>query len=350
MDYRLNQLKTWLSDSLSVEIESLNSASEDASFRRYFRVVCKPHKFGDDNSLIVMDAPPTKESLIEFISINNALNVNGIHVPKIHAINLEQGFLLLEDLGTRLYLQELHDNAEQLYSAAIESLLGIQNIEKSDSGSFSISQNIKPNPASINYIPPKYDRKLVEQELELFITWYCKQHLQTSLTKQQLADWSEVKQLLIEVFKQQPQVWVHRDFHSRNLMITNDNSPGVIDFQDMVWGPISYDLASIFKDCYIEWPRETQVYWLETYLDKLTSTNPNNNISLEKLIKWFDLTGLQRHIKVLGIFCRLNYRDSKSQYLLDLPLVEKYIHEVLAIYPELDKFKAIFDSLQTNDN
>ncbi len=351
MDNRLNDLTRWLVDSLSIEIESIEPASQDASFRRYFRVDCNSNPYGIDSSLIAMDAPPAEESLHEFIAIDQALVANKIHAPKIHAINQEQGFLLLEDLGNRTYLDELSLNPDELYNNAINCLVSIQNLGKTNDGSLPIVpvklQKIDLHSIS-DYVPPIYDRKLIEQELDLFVKWYCQKHLQINLSRQQLSIWTDLKNSLVTLFDQQPHVWVHRDFHSRNLMITNHNSPGVIDFQDMVWGPISYDLASIFKDCYIEWPRERQLEWLTIYLDKWKSSNREAEITLHQLVKWFDLTGLQRHLKVLGIFCRLNYRDGKNHYLLDLPLVEKYIIEVLDLYPTLSAFKNLFASLNTH--
>ncbi len=347
VDSRLIELTAWLTDSLSIEIESLLPASQDASFRRYFRLISDSHGFGTDSSLIVMDAPPSQESLTEFICVNQALLASSIHAPYIHAVNQQQGFLILEDLGSRTYLDELMDNSAELYSSALDSLVKIQSMPRTEGGSLDYKSERNLN-LNADYIPSQYGALLIEQELDLFKDWYCERHLDVTLSDTQMSEWTKLKDRLVKVFEQQPQTWVHRDFHSRNLMITSKNSPGVIDFQDMVWGPISYDLASVFKDCYIEWPRDTQIHWLEKYLTKLIKLKPKLEIDLRDLIEWFDLTGLQRHLKVLGIFCRLNYRDTKSQYLGDLPLVEKYIDEVLSLYPKLHLFKEVFEELRSH--
>ena len=350
MDHRLAELNDWLIKSLSLKVDSIEPASEDASFRRYFRVTVSDNS--NPNTYIAMDAPPAQESLTEFIAIDQALALHHLHTPKIFFTNIEKGFLLLEDLGNRTYLNELSDSSSILYNDAINALISLQSLKKSTIGGFLSPENRAENDLLSTefaaYIPPSYDQNLIEQELDLFVTWYCERHLNITLSAQQLAVWADLKQHLIGVFAEQPQAWVHRDYHSRNLMITNDNSPGIIDFQDMVWGPIGYDVVSLFKDCYIEWPRTIQLNWLATYHTKYTSQNNVENVEFEQLVQWFDLTGLQRHLKVLGIFCRLNYRDNKSHYLLDLPLVEKYVHEVLDLYPELNSFKQLFLAVSHN--
>ena len=344
MDNRLSELTFWLENKLSLTINSLTPASADASFRRYFRLISNTHEYDNTNSLIVMDAPPNKEPLQQFISVAKMLEKNGVHTPKIHAINQTQGFLLLEDLGNRTYLDELKNNTDELYIEAIDALLQIQNISKD-------ALATKPDPLtesknlSLKNNTLQYSDQLITQELDLFTQWYCARHQAFTWTDSQEMIWQEFKTNITKTFKQQPETWVHRDYHSRNLMITKKNSPGVIDFQDMVWGPISYDLASIFKDCYIEWPRSRQLKWLEVYLYRRSKLKPTVEIEYADLIKWFDITGLQRHLKVLGIFCRLNYRDNKPQYLDDLPLVVKYIDETLSIYPELKSFREIFNQI-----
>jgi len=323
VDHRLEELKTWINQSTSLSAESIIPASADASFRRYFRL---SH---ENNTYIVMDAPPDKESVSQFIKLSEVLSSIHVHAPEVIEKNSDQGFLLLEDLGDRPFLNELERDAENLYASAIDALIRIQQGNK-----------LKPD-----VVLPSYDRDKLLQEMNLFPTWYLKKHHQQSMTEEEENIWDQTTELLIEACLEQPQVWVHRDYHSRNLMITDSNSPGVIDFQDMVVGPICYDLVSLYKDCYIEWPREKQIDWLQHYLSKLSKGDPELKISFDQLLKWYDLTGLQRHLKVLGIFCRLNYRDTKPQYLADLPLVEKYVHEVLNIYPELSDFKAFFDRI-----
>ena len=339
MDKRLEKINTWLNKDLSFQVTSLKPASQDASFRRYFRLRGHSSQYLGINSFIIMDAPPELESITEFVVISKILSANKIHSPFIYAADFEKGFILLEDLGKRTYLDELDNQVDSLYRDAIQALIKIQMIDRELNGEFSSDLT------ECSYKPAIYNNELIQQELDLFIDWYCIKHQQKQLSTLDLSIWQQLKEQLYNIFSEQPQVWVHRDFHSRNLMITEHNSPGVIDFQDMVWGPISYDLASIFKDCYIAWPRAQQLAWLEDYL--LVNKNNNNlaNIDIEQLTYWYDLTGLQRHLKVLGIFCRLNYRDNKSHYLNDLPLVENYIHEVLSIYPELTDFKKIFDTV-----
>jgi len=337
---RQEQIKQWLEKEISLKITSLTPASEDASFRRYFRVYCEPHKFDNSKSMIVMDAPPQRESIQEFVAIAKVLTANMIHAPRIYAINSTHGFVLIEDLGRINYLDRITDQAESLYAGATNALVKLQTIGCINGHGF------ERLGFGSEYQPPSYNERLVDAELELYTQWYCAQHKQFELSNEDLSIWTELKTNLIDNFSAQPQCWVHRDFHSRNLMITEDNSPGVIDFQDLVWGPITYDLASIFKDCYIEWPRNRQLAWLEVYLNKIDEHIPTLNICIDEFVRWYDLTGFQRHLKVLGIFSRLNYRDNKKHYLNDLPLVEKYILEVFEIYPEFDDFRRLFNKVR----
>ncbi len=273
-----------------------------------------------------MDAPPEKETTEPFIESARALSKLGVHSPQIHEHNTQQGFLVLEDLGNQTYLDALPDQPAGLYSDAIDALIKIQG------GS-----------GSPQYEPPAYDGSKLVAEMSLFTKWFVAKHLGQSIYEPSFAVWLHTQQTLALACLEQPQVWVHRDYHSRNLMITAENSPGVIDFQDMVVGPISYDLASLFKDCYIEWPREQQHKWLEEYRIKALAQLDIEGFSLAQLVRWVDLAGLQRHLKILGIFCRLNYRDGKDNYLNDLPLVAKYALEVMEIYPELTTFKNHFE-------
>ncbi len=321
MDQRKKELSHWLRHALNYRLQSLEPASADASFRRYFRAITERGTF------VVMDAPPDKEDCTSFIHSATALSELGVHTPNIIAQDLSQGFILLEDLGNRIYLDHLKQNADELYSKAIESLIKIQSGDPGDSNNF----------------PPAYSSSKLVEEMSLFIRWFINKHLGERVHEASFAVWLHTQQMLVSVCLEQPQVWVHRDYHSRNLMITDKNSPGVIDFQDLVVGPIGYDLASIFKDCYIEWPRAKQHEWLAEYRQKAISDLSLEPFSLESLIRWVDFAGLQRHLKVLGIFCRLNYRDGKASYLNDLPLVAKYTLEVLDIYPEFKTFKDHFE-------
>ena len=318
MDIRLNLISDWLKNQLNLKINDLSPASADASFRRYFRAQTP------QGSLIIMDAPPEKESITGFIEIAQALSSIGVHTPEVKAKDIQQGFLLLEDLGNVTYLEKLLSNSNNLYSDAIDSLILIQKGEQQSTLDI-----------------PQYDAEKLEQEMDLFDTWFIKKHLKLDTDKNMQNSWTDCKTHLIDACLKQPQTWVHRDYHSRNLMVTKTNSPGIIDFQDMVKGPFTYDLASIFKDCYIEWSREKQLSWLEEYRLKAQQESmfDSEPFSPEQLTQWFDLTGLQRHLKVLGIFCRLYYRDGKDQYLNDLPLVAKYVLETLSLYPQLSSFR-----------
>ena len=315
-------MREWLEKDLEFSIDQLLPASADASFRRYFRLYTKDHTY------IAMDAPPTKEPLDAFIRADQALIGQAVHAPTIFEQNHQEGFLLLEDLGDSTYLDELKRNAlmaEPLYADAIKSLVACQ------AGVYE----------QANIELEHYSDTKLDQEMELFSDWFLNRHLGLSLNKEQSEIWLATKQYLIQTCLEQPMVWVHRDYHSRNLMVTDENNPGVIDFQDMVIGPISYDLASIFKDCYIRWPREQQLDWLESYR-RQAEKKLDLLIEPTQLVRWYDLTGLQRHLKVLGIFCRLNYRDDKANYLKDLPMVANYVLEVLTLYPELNDFQTAF--------
>lgn len=336
MDNRLKQLTHWAQTVLKDQSFDIKVASADASFRRYFRI-----RFSDQ-SYIAMDAPPDKENCGPFIRIASALSALGVHTPRIHAHDVAQGFILLEDLGSADYLSKLRknsSNADDLYHDAIRSLLNIQTGSQTPDTS-----NTEISTKNENQAPPYYSDSMLCAEMDLFQEWYLERHLNIKLNHSQHTRWLDLKVLLSKACTEQPQVWVHRDFHSRNLMVTTQNNPGVIDFQDLVIGPISYDLASLFKDCYIEWPRKRQLEYLSHYYKLLE----NPTFSVKQLIQWYDLTGLQRHLKVLGIFCRLHYRDNKHQYLADLPLVAKYVIETLDLYSDkLDVVKRFKEEFET---
>lgn len=315
---RLTELQQWLESLSANSYTDLRPASADASFRQYFRV----SNTQDSKNYIVMDAPTDKEDCRPFIQITDLIRSVNVNAPNIIARNVQKGFLLLDDLGNKPYLDNLNaDNAEQLYIDAIDALLKMQ---------------------SIYSMLPAYDETLLRTEMLLFETWYVNRHLDTKLTAQQQITLNEIFKLLISSALEQPQVFVHRDYHSRNLMITDTNNPGVIDYQDAVNGPITYDLVSLFKDCYIEWPRHKVEHWLDLYLARLT---PTHFIEKKTLLKWFDFMGVQRHLKVLGIFSRLNYRDGKAQYLGDLPLTLKYINDCCDRYQELQPLKKLLNEI-----
>lgn len=316
---RLTQLQQWLESVSENTYVDIQSASADASFRQYFRVLNKK----DGKHYIVMDAPPEKEDCHPFVHITGLIRQTGANAPEIFAQNIALGFLLLEDLGDTPYLNKLHSNtADALYSDAIDALIKMQDIKA---------------------ILPTYDAQRLRDEMRLFETWYLNRHLNIQLDDTQKEQLENAFSLLVDNALEQPQVFVHRDYHSRNLMLTDENNPGIIDYQDAVNGPITYDLVSLFKDCYIEWPRENVEQWLERYLSRL---NTNYSITPQMLLRWFDLMGVQRHLKVLGIFSRLNYRDGKTQYLNDLPLTLKYIVDCCERYPELMPLKELLAQTQ----
>ncbi len=320
---RQTQLQHWLDSLAENTYTNLQPASADASFRQYFRVF----NTQDNKTYIVMDAPPEKEDCRPFIQVTELIRSTGVNAPAIVAMDMQQGFLLLDDLGNKPYLDYLNINtADELYIDAIDALIKMQTIDA---------------------MLPAYNETLLETELELFETWYLNRHLEVQLNEDQKASLNFIFKLLINNAEEQPQVFVHRDYHSRNLMITDNNNPGVIDYQDAVIGPISYDLVSLFKDCYIEWPREKIEHWLDLYLARLT---PAHFIKKETLLRWFDLMGVQRHLKVLGIFARLNYRDGKSQYLNDLPLTLKYVVNACEQYKELQPLKQLLEETTINSN
>lgn len=305
---RMSQLEEWLASVPGQRLADIRSASADASFRRYFRVTDSD----SGQTFVVMDAPPDKEDCEPFVHITSLLRSVGVNAPAIITMDLERGFLLLDDLGDRQYLDHLDERScEALYGDALAALVRMQTIQ--------------------DHLPP-YDRQRLLDEMGLFEPWYLNRHLGIELDRHQKSSLDGIFELLIESALEQPQVFVHRDYHSRNLMLLESNNPGVIDYQDAVIGPVTYDLVSLFKDCYIEWPRTMVESWLDRYLQTSSIGIP---VDRTGFIQWFDLMGVQRHLKVLGIFARLNYRDGKSQYLNDLPLTLKYVVDTCNIYEEL---------------
>ena len=310
MTDRLEQLVTWLSGQPDLRPDTLEQVAGDASFRRYYRVFT-----ADGDSRIVMDAPPEHEDCHPFVDVTGRLETAGVHVPHIHAQDLEQGFLLLEDFGDIQYLDQLdQDSAARLYGDALDALVAFQAAAPSDG------------------LPP-YDEALLRFEMELFREWLCTRHLGLELDLQENAMLDTLFTCLVENALEQPQLFVHRDYHSRNLMLTDSNSPGIIDFQDAVRGPITYDLVSLLKDAYIRWPLEQVDIWVEDYVELALQSGLIDGAQAQQFQRWFDLMGLQRHIKVAGIFARLYRRDAKAGYLADIPLVLDYIVEMADRYP-----------------
>ena len=311
-DTRAKSILFWLKHTLNLDIKQFEPASSDASFRRYFRVI---HSQGQH---IVMDAPPEKEDIEPFIRIATLLKKSGVNVPTIFQQDLDQGFLLLEDFGPICFLDQLNANsADEIYQSAFNSLLTLQS-----------KVSIKDCQL------PFYNDMLLNQELSLFYEWFLSKQLKISIPKNIKFN---LNQQLVASALEQPQVCVHRDFHSRNLMLLNDNSPGVIDFQDAVIGPITYDLVSLLRDCYISWPDDKIQRWISVFLKQITQQGLTT-VSIETFTRWFDLMGLQRHLKVLGIFTRLNLRDNKANYLKDIPLTLDYVCQICNKYSELEEF------------
>jgi hypothetical protein len=316
-DSRLAELSQWLREDLGFADSSLVPASVDASFRRYFRLIRGAHAY------IAMDAPPQKEDSAPFIKIARMLASMNLNVPLVLAQDLKRGFLLLSDLGQRQYLDELpaSDAADKLYADAFGALCNMQMAD-----------------GRIAAELPQYDEALLLREMDLMPEWFLGRHLGLTLGDEDRGMLNRLFKLLARIAGEQPAVFVHRDYHSRNLLVTAENSPGILDFQDAVWGPVTYDLASLLKDCYIAWPQQRVRAWVLQYREKLLEAGFPLPADAAQFLRWFDLIGLQRHIKVLGIFARLFYRDGKSQYLGDLPRVLHYVRETAAAYPETRQF------------
>lgn len=316
-DSRLALLTRWLREDLGFEPALIEPASADASFRRYFRVTRA------DQSFIVMDAPPGKEDLQPYLQVAGILAGIGLNVPWVLARDVSRGLLLLTDLGTRLYLPELStpERARLLYADAFTALLRMQAAGRAGAQALAA-----------------YDGALLVREMQLLPDWFLARHLQLPVGTAERALLERLFGFLAQAALAQPTTFVHRDYHSRNLLVTAQDSPGIIDFQDAVHGPVTYDLVSLLKDCYVTWPADQVREWALQYREMLLSAGFDMRVNEREFLRWFDLMGLQRHIKVLGIFCRLYYRDGKSQYLHDLPRVLDYVMAVAAAYPETAEF------------
>jgi aminoglycoside/choline kinase family phosphotransferase len=318
-DVRLQLLDSWLRRDLQFALDRLEPASVDASFRRYFRV------WRGGETFIAMDAPPEQLSIVPYVELAGKLLRMGVTVPRVFARDEARGFLLASDLGTRMYLDELighRDDAARvdgLYRDALTSLCTIQAQGTGD---------------AVNL--PSYDRAFFLREMNLMPEWFCAKHLRLPIAAPEEKLLAESFDLLANVALEQPRVFVHRDFHSRNLMVLapggNDANPGILDFQDAVLGPVTYDPVSLLKDCYIAWPRERMRGWLSGYRRMAAAAGVPVGDSEERYVRWFDLVGAQRHLKVLGIFARLFHRDGKPGYLHDLPRVLDYLVEVCGEY------------------
>ncbi len=314
-DARLALIHDWVSTGLALPSRAIEPASSDASFRRYFRVFTR-----DGRTFIVMDAPPGREDVRPYVKVTRLLEATGVHVPHIHESDVERGLLLLEDLGSTQYLTRLNAGGDPhaMYGDALKALASIQ---------------VNGREGAAELAP--YDRAALMREMALLPEWFIGRHLALELTGEEQGVIEAAFEFLVREALAQPVVFVHRDYHSRNLMVTRANNPGVIDFQDALAGPVGYDLVSLLKDCYISWPRERVEGWVSAYRDELVKRGGPGGSSEREFLRWFDLIGVQRHLKVLGIFARLWYRDGKPGYLADLPLTLEYVRSTCARYPEL---------------
>lgn len=329
-DIRLQLLNHWLDQQLpalfaargwgEVPLGTLTPASSDASFRRYFRWQ------GDGRSLILMDAPPPQEDCRPFVKVAERLAEAEVNVPQILAQDLQRGFLLLSDLGRQTYLEVIDaQNADQLFDDAVQALLAFQRL---------------PMDAPL----PSYDDALLRRELQLFPEWYVRRHLGVELSEAQQAAWQRICTRLIDSALAQPQVLVHRDYMPRNLMLSTPN-PGVLDFQDAVYGPVTYDVTCLFKDAFLSWPEARVRDWLAGYWQQAGAAGIPVQAELDEFLRASDLMGVQRHLKVIGIFARICHRDGKPRYLADVPRFFAYIDAVLARRPELAELGELFASL-----
>ena len=334
---RLQKITEWLHCQLPDAVFELAPASADASFRRYFRAT-----FADGQTRILMDAPPQQENCRPFLHVGKLFEEAGTHVPHVYAQDLDQGFLLLSDLGNTTYLQALEADvakAKELYGAATDALIRIQLASRENE-------------------LPLYDEALLMREMRLFPEWYIAKHLNYTLDEKQTAKLETVFQRIIQNNLAQPRSYVHRDYHSRNLMVTEVNGhhksavelshnflfvPGILDFQDAVYGPITYDLASLFKDAYIHWEEAEIIDWLIRYWEKARKAGLPIHQDFADLYRDYEWMGVQRHLKVLGIFARLYHRDGKEGYLKDMPLVMDYLRRACARYIDLKPLLNLLD-------
>ena len=328
-DHRQVQLNQWLTEVLAGEDFKLSVASADASFRRYFRMHLK------DFTMIAMDAPPPQENCIPFVHVAEIFGEAGLNVPKVVAQDVVNGLLLLTDLGDSTYLSQLSaETAPRLYSDASMALIKLQLASKQG-------------------ILPDYDAALLLREMQLFPDWYVARHLNVTLDEKQHAALQSTFELLTQNILAQGQVYVHRDYHSRNLMVCSDKmaeNPRILDFQDAVYGAITYDLASLLKDAYIEWDEEQVIDWLVRYWQEARKAGLPVPQDFSEFYRDFEYMGAQRHIKVLGIFARLYHRDGKDGYLKDMPLVMRYLRKVCERYVELRPMLRLLDTLEGLEN
>jgi len=321
-DDRRSRLERWLAAELRGAHFALTPASEDASFRRYFRAT-----LDDGASFVVMDAPPEKEDCRPFVHVARLLHEAGVHAPEVHAADLAAGFLLLSDLGTRTYLAELNaGNADALMRDATDALLRWQ---------------LATRPGEL----PPYDEALLRRELNLFPEWYVGRHRGLTLSSAQALALEGIFATLVRSALAQPTVYVHRDYMPRNLMLSEPN-PGVLDFQDAVLGPISYDMVCLVRDAFISWDEERELDWSVRYWEKARAARLPVPVQFAEFWRAFEWMGLQRHLKVLGIFARINYRDGKPKYLEDTPRFLRYARAVAERYRELAPLARLLEEIE----
>lgn len=320
-DHRLALVQQWVAAQLRTDSFSLAPASEDASFRRYFRVGC------DGRTWIVMDAPPEREDCRPFLRVAALMHEAGLHVPAVLAQDVERGLLLLTDLGTTTYLRALSDdNADRLFGDAVSALITLQRASRPDR-------------------LPVYDAVLLKRELALFPDWYLERHLQLTPDPESRATLEAVGAQLVACALAQPRVYVHRDYMPRNLMLSDPN-PGILDFQDAVFGPITYDLVSLFRDAFVSWDEPRAREWVAGYWAAARRAALPVQPDFATFYRDFEWMGLQRHLKVLGIFARIHYRDGKPGYLEDAPRFVHYARAVCARYSELSPMLRLFDRIE----
>jgi aminoglycoside/choline kinase family phosphotransferase len=319
-DPRADEARAFALEALGIDDADFAPASADASFRRYFRV-----RRGDQ-SWIVMDAPPATEDCRPFLSVADLMIEAGLNAPRIIGRDLERGYLLLSDLGRQTYLHVINaDNADALFADALSALIAWQRL------------------STPGLLPP-YDAALLRRELDLFPDWYVARHLDRSFIPAQAAVWNDIVQRLIDAALDQSTVFVHRDYMPRNLMVSTPN-PGVLDFQDAVYGPISYDVVSLFKDAFVSWPQQRVETWARRYWDMAQAVALPVPADFATFFRDFEWMGMQHHLKVLGIFARIRYRDGKPHYLTDAPRFVTYVRDVAARYDALRPILGLFDEL-----
>ena len=323
---RLAQLESWLATALPGAAHTLAPASSDASFRRYFRVTLEREAHGA-RTLIAMDAPPPMEDCRPYVRVAKLLVEAGVNAPRVIAQDLDRGFLLLTDLGARTYLDALDDStAHALYLDAIDALVRWQAASREGE------------------LPP-YDEALLRRELDLFPDWYLAKHLGVAVDARARETLERVFALVLANNLAQPRVYVHRDYHSRNLMVSDPN-PGVLDFQDAVFGPITYDLVSLLRDAYVAWDEERQIDWAVRYWERARKARLPVDADFGAFWRDFEWMGVQRQLKVLGIFARLSHRDGKDGYLADMPRVMAYLRGACRRYSALDPLLALLDAIE----